>query len=210
MKKTNIKAVIFDLGGVLIDIDYQKTIDAFIALGVENASDLYNQFDQKMLFDEYEKGEVSGDYFISQIEPLTNPGVEKNKIIKAWNALIGEFPQEKLAFIDKIQSKIPCYLLSNTNDIHLKKVYANSNSDFESLFRKCYYSHLIGKRKPDTATFQWVVEQIQLKASEILFIDDSPQHIKGAKDIGLQTIHYKNKEDLFSIENRIRINELDE
>ena len=64
-------------------------------------SDLYNQFDQKMLFDEYEKGEVSSDYFISQIAPLANPGVEKNKIIKAWNALIGEFPQEKLAFIDK-------------------------------------------------------------------------------------------------------------
>ena len=69
MKNTNIKAVIFDLGGVLIDIDYQKTIDEFIKIGVENASDLYNQFDQKMLFDEYEKGKVSSDYFISQIAP---------------------------------------------------------------------------------------------------------------------------------------------
>ena len=58
MNKTDIKAVVFDLGGVLIDIDYQKTIDAFISLGVENASDLYNQFDQSMLFDKYEKGEV--------------------------------------------------------------------------------------------------------------------------------------------------------
>jgi len=207
MNKTDIKAVVFDLGGVLIDIHYQKTIDAFISLGVENASDLYNQFDQSMLFDKYEKGEVSSDYFISQLKILTRRNIEKDNIIKAWNAMIGLFPQEKLAFIDKIQSKIPCYLLSNTNEIHLKKVYTNVSTDFESLFQKCYYSHVIGKRKPDVATFQWLVDQINFEASEILFIDDSPQHVKGAMKAGLHTIHYKNKEDLYSIENRIRISE---
>ena len=207
MKKTNIKAVIFDLGGVLIDIDYQKTIDAFIAIGVENASDLYNQFDQSMLFEQYEKGEVSSDTFISQLEPLTKRNIKKNNIIKAWNAMIGTFPQEKISFIHQIQSEIPCYLLSNTNDIHLKKVYANSNSDFESLFQKCYYSHIIGKRKPDVETFQWLVDQIDFEASQILFIDDSPQHVKGAIRAGLEAIYYKNEEDLYSIENRIRISE---
>ena len=207
MNKTNIKAVVFDLGGVLIDIDYQKTIDAFIALGVENASDLYNQFDQSTLFEQYEKGQVSSEAFISQLEPLTKRNIKKDNIIKALNAMIGRVPQEKISFIHQIQSKIPCYLLSNTNDIHLKKVYANSNSDFESLFRKCYYSHLIGKRKPDTATFQWLVDQIEFKASEILFIDDSPQHIKGAERAGLQTIYYENEEDLYSIENRMRFSE---
>ena len=192
-----------------ISDENRKFLEGLLQYYIEQA-DSYNQFDQKMLFDEYEKGEVSSDYFISQIETLAKPGVEKNKIIKACNALIGEFPQEKLAFIDKIQSKIPCYLLSNTNEIHLKKVHDSSNSDFELLFQECYYSHIIGKRKPEAATFKWVVNQIGLKSSDILFIDDSPQHIKGAKDIGLQTVHYKNKEDLFSIENRIRINESDE
>ena len=207
MSQKSIKAVIFDLGGVLIDVDYQKTIDAFTTLGVEGAYDLYNQFDQSMLFDQYEKGEISSNYFISQLERLTTRSFEKNKIIKAWNAMIGEIPKEKMAFIQKIQSKIPCYLLSNTNELHLKKVYTNVNSEFESLFQKCFYSHIIGKRKPDLATFQWVADQIELKTSEILFIDDSPQHIKGSIGAGLQTIHYKDKEDLFSIENRIRISE---
>ena len=207
MNKTDIKAVVFDLGGVLIDIDYQKTIDAFISLGVENASDLYNQFDQSMLFDKYEKGEVSSDTFISQLKILTRRNIEKDNIIKAWNAMIGLFPQEKIAFMDKIQSKIPCYLLSNTNDIHLKKVYTNVSADFESLFQKCYYSHIIGKRKPDVETFQWLVDQIDFEASQILFIDDSPQHVKGAIRAGLEAIYYKNEEDLYSIENRIRISE---
>ena len=82
--------------------------------------------------------------------------------------MIGLFPEEKLTFIHKIQSKTPCYLLSNTNELHLKKVYTNVHSDFESLFQKCYYSHVIGKRKPDVQTFQWLVNQIKFKASEIL------------------------------------------
>ena len=207
MNESNINAVVFDLGGVLIDIDYQRTIDAFRAIGVENASDLYNQFNQEMFFDQYEKGEISSEKFISELKILTKQNIEKESIINAWNEMIGLFPEEKLTFIHKIQSKTPCYLLSNTNELHLKKVYTNVHSDFESLFQKCYYSHVIGKRKPDVQTFQWLVNQIKFKASEILFIDDSPQHIKGAERAGLQTIYYKDEEDLYSIENRIRFSE---
>ena len=88
MNKTNIKAVVFDLGGVLIDIDYQKTIDAFIALGVENASDLYNQFDQSTLFEQYEKGQVSSETFISQLEPLTKRNIKKDNIIFKYVTII--------------------------------------------------------------------------------------------------------------------------
>ena len=207
MNKSNISAVVFDLGGVLIDIDYQRTIDAFKAIGVENASNLYNQFDQNMFFDQYEKGEISSEKFISKLEILTQRNIEKESIVRAWNEMIGLFPEEKLAFIHKIQSKIPCYLLSNTNELHLKKVYANAYSAFESLFQKCYYSHVIGKRKPDVETFQWLVDQIKFKASEILFIDDSPQHIEGAERAGLQTIYYQDEKDLYSIENRIQSSE---
>ena len=102
MNKSNISAVVFDLGGVLIDIDYQRTIDAFKAIGVENASNLYNQFDQNMFFDQYEKGEISSEKFISTLEILTQRNIEKESIVRAWNEMIGLFPEEKLAFIHKI------------------------------------------------------------------------------------------------------------
>jgi len=201
MKK--IKVFLFDLGGVLLDVDYHKTITAFAQLGVANPSELYNQFGQNQLFDQYEKGEVSSDYFIQQLKPLTNDGVSEAQVIEAWNAMIGDFPIEKLDFITRLSKHHKCFLLSNTNQIHLEKVVVNLKhtpyEKLEDLFVKCFYSHLIGKRKPDVDTFNWVINQMGVKAGETLFIDDSPQHINGAKKAGLQTVYYKETADLFNL-----------
>lgn len=205
MKK--ITTYLFDLGGVIVDVDYQKTINEFSHLGVNNAHELYNQFSQGGLFDKYEKGECTSNYFIEQLKTKTKNGVTENQIISAWNAMIGEFPIEKLDFIAGLSSQNPCFLLSNTNDIHLKKVIKNLRNTpytrLDSLFKKCYYSHLIGKRKPDVETFKWVLNQMGVAAEETLFIDDSPQHIEGAKNTGLQTVFYQKKEDLLRLKDRI-------
>ena len=199
----NSKALLFDLGGVLIDVDYHRTINAFTALGFENAQQLYNQFDQNQLFDRYEKGEVSSGYFIDQLKPLSRIEVSTGQVVDAWNAMIGEFPIEKLNFINDLKQGIPCYLLSNTNEIHLKKAMEALKKtpypELDPLFKTCYYSHLIGKRKPDAETFRWVIDQMGFQAQNVLFIDDSPQHIEGAIQAGLKTKFYQKKEDLFEL-----------
>ena len=201
MKK--IDALLFDLGGVLIDVDYHKTIDAFAQLGVQNPSSLYNQFGQNQLFDQYEKGEVSSKFFVEQLKPLTKNNTSESDIVTAWNAMIGDFPNEKLDFIAELSQHNPCFLLSNTNEIHLKKAIENLQKtafkNLDELFIKCYYSHIIGKRKPEIETFKWVIDQMGLQPNKVLFIDDSPQHIEGAKKAGLQVIYYKEASDLFSI-----------
>ena len=201
------KVLLFDLGGVLIDVDYHKTITAFAQLGVAHPSELYNQFGQNQLFDQYEKGEVSSDYFIQQLKPLTNLGVSEAQVIEAWNAMIEDFPIEKLDFISQLSKYHKCFLLSNTNEIHLEKVIDNlKNTPYkrlEDLFEKCYYSHLIGKRKPDVDTFNWVINQMGVKAEETLFIDDSPQHVNGAIKAGLKAIYYTEAADLFNLEKRL-------
>ena len=203
----NIKTYLFDLGGVLIDVDYHKTIDAFKDLGVVNAPILYNQFNQSKLFDKYEKGEHTSAYFIEQLKALTINGINENQIIDAWNAMLGDFPIKKLDFIARLSKQKPCFLLSNTNEIHLKKALGNlkktSYDSLDSLFKDCYYSHLIGKRKPDVETFEWVINQMGVTANETLFIDDSPQHIEGAKKAGLQTVYYESIKDLFEIDESI-------
>ena len=195
-----IKAVLFDLGGVIINVDYQKTIDAFTDLGVKNASDLYNQFDQSRLFDSFETGEVSSDHFIDQLSALVDHSIHREQIVEAWNAMIGEYPLEKLNLIQEISSKVPCYMLSNTNEIHLKKalnaLQKTPYSNLEILFKKCYFSHLIGKRKPEVDTFRWVASQLGLQTKNILFIDDSPQHTEGAQKSGMQTVFYLSIQDI--------------
>ena len=205
MKK--IDALLFDLGGVLIDVDYHKTIDAFAQLGVQNPSDLYNQFSQNQLFDQYEKGEVSSKFFIEQLKRLTKIDTIESDIVIAWNAMIGNFPTEKLDFIAELSQHNPCFLLSNTNEIHLKKAIENLQKtafkNIDDLFIKCYYSHIIGKRKPEVETFKWVIDQMGMEANKVLFIDDSPQHIEGARKAGLQVIYYKEASDLFSIRDRV-------
>ena len=205
MKK--IDGLLFDLGGVLIDVDYHKTIDAFTQLGVQNPSDLYNQFGQNQLFDQYEKGEVLSKFFLEQLKPLTKNNTSEPDIVTAWNAMIGDFQTEKLDFIAELSQHNPCFLLSNTNEIHLKKAIENLQKtavkNLDDLFIKCYYSHIIGKRKPEVETFKWVVDQMGMEANKVLFIDDSPQHIEGAKKAGLQVIYYKEASDLFSIRDRV-------
>ena len=205
MKK--IDALLFDLGGVLIDVDYHKTIDAFAQLGVQNPSDLYNQFGQNQLFDQYEKGEVSSKFFLEQLKTLTKIDTIESDIVIAWNAMIGDFPTEKLDFIAELSQHNPCFLLSNTNEIHLKKAIENLQKtafkNIDDLFIKCYYSYIIGKRKPEVETFKWVIDQMGMEANKVLFIDDSPQHIEGARKAGLQVIYYKEASDLFSIRDRV-------
>mgnify|MGYP006086214109 FL=1 len=195
MKNKKIKAVLFDLGGVIIDIDYLKTIQAFTDLGLKNAKTLYNQFDQGQVFDDYEVGSISSDAFIEAVQKKIQSPISAIKITEAWNAMIGTYPINKLDFIMDLSQRIPCYLLSNTNEIHLKQareaLIKTKYARLELLFEKCYYSHIIGKRKPHIETFQWVIKDMRCKAEEVLFIDDSPQHIEGAKKAGINTIHFQ-------------------
>ena len=123
------KVLLFDLGGVLIDVDYHKTITAFAQLGVAHPSELYNQFGQNQLFDQYEKGEVSSDYFIQQLKPLTNEGVSEAQVIEAWNAMIGAFPIEKLDFITLLSKQYKCFLLSNTNAVSYTHLRAHETRE---------------------------------------------------------------------------------
>ena len=206
MNHKNVKAVIFDLGGVILNINYQKTIEAFEKLGIKKSEKLYNQFDQEKLFDAYETGDLSSESFVTEIQKRLDKTVPKEAVVKAWNTMIGDFPSHKLDFINDLCKKIPCFLLSNTNELHLKKVQEvlqkSTYNSLDQLFEKCFYSHLIGKRKPHPETFQWVLKKMLFKADEVLFIDDSPQHIAGAKEAGLKTLFFE-KETTFE-----EINEL--
>lgn len=186
------KAVIFDLGGVLISLDYQLTVQHFIDLGIHDFQAMYSQAAQSNLFDRYETGDCSSSHFINLLLPFLPNGTSPNLVVKAWNAMILDFPKEKLDYLDELRARgIRIFLLSNTNELHLElvqrrlqAVYPDRN--LESYFEEAFYSHTLHDRKPHASIFETVCNAVGIIPEDTLFIDDTAQHIVGAKGMGLQ------------------------
>ena len=199
-----IKNIIFDLGGVILNLDYAKTVDEFKKIGLLNFQDLYSQKMQNILFDDFEKGEVSSAEFISSLIDSENLKIKEIDFINAWNAMLLENPIKKLEFINSLKKDYKVFLLSNTNEIHIYKFEDdlkknNMLNQFYKCFDKVYYSSRMGKRKPDENCFKQVLEENQLVPQQTLFIDDSVQHIKGAKRIGIETFHLKKNKSIIDL-----------
>ena len=186
-------AIIFDLGGVIIHIDYSATIRAFEKLGHSDFHTMYSQAQQSGLFDELETGKISGQRFVNELLPYLKVGTSPNKVVAAWNEMIGSVPKERLDLLQKVREKHPVFLLSNTNELHMQAVHRSWNEASEKpmsdYFNHIYLSHEIGMRKPNADIFAFVCHENNLNPAETLFIDDTLQHIEGARACGLQTVH---------------------
>ena len=192
----NLDAIIFDLGGVILNIDYSLTRQAFEKSGITNFHEMYSQAAADDLFENLETGNVSEEDFYKQFNKRTQIALDKNEIQINWNAMLLSFREKSLEFLESIKSKYKLYLLSNTNHIHLdafNKIYHTTSriKPFEEFFDKVYYSCEIGLRKPNSDIYEFVLKENDLEAAKTLFIDDSVQNIDAAKDVGLQTILLK-------------------
>lgn len=187
------KNLILDLGGVILDIDYQRTINAFQALGIPQANELYSQQVQNPVFDLLEKGMIDEMEFYEEIRRISRLELSNDEIRKCWNAILIGLPPENTQTLYELKKKYRLFLLSNTNAIH-ELAYRQMIIDqygefvFDGIFEKMYLSHRIHLRKPDAEIFQFVIEDAQLKLEDTLFIDDSIQHVEGAKKVGLDAL----------------------
>jgi len=198
----NIKVIIFDLGAVLLNINYQLTLIEFAKLGVRNADSFYSKEVQTNLFNEIETGKISADRFLKSLQKETE-NASTDEVRNAWNSMLLDLPKERIELLKKLKQDFPIYLLSNTNSIHIsefrKKLGKTKYQEFYNLFDKVYYSHKIGFRKPDKKAFQIILEENNLNPKNVLFIDDSPQHIEGAKKLGIKTHHLLDNESVTAL-----------
>lgn len=198
----NIRAIIFDLGAVLLNINYHKTIEEFEKLGIKISHSFYSKKKQKNLFNLLETGKISEKDFTTQLKKECKDG-SINKIVSAWNAMLLDLPANRVSLLKDLNKKYNIYLLSNTNSIHISAfkniIGYEKYKEFYKLFKKVYYSHEIGFRKPNKEAFQLILDENNLNADEVLFIDDSPQHIEGAKKLGIQTYHLKSCEEVTTL-----------
>tara|TARA_Y100001933_G_scaffold259353_1_gene308986 strand:+ start:1074 stop:1688 length:615 start_codon:yes stop_codon:yes gene_type:complete len=199
----NTSAIIFDLGGVLIDVDYNKTINAFEKLGIEDARELYSQRSQSTLFNEIECGEISSEDFLMELSRRAKKELSLLEIKEAWNAIIGPYNKRIIPLLQSLKKDYKLFVLSNTNSIHIEKANDEwskiSSISMSSFFDKVYLSHEIGDRKPNTSVFKNLCEEQNLNPGKTLFIDDSIQHIESAKRMGLKTHHLKSMESLYEL-----------
>lgn len=199
-----LEAIIFDLGGVILNIDYNLTSKAFVKAGVRNFDEMYSQSEADDLFQHLETGKISEDSFFKELNKKAGLDLPANEIENAWNSMLLTFREKSLEFLKKIKPKYKIFLLSNTNHIHLKElknIYHNKPREFsfEKYFDKAYYSCEMGLRKPNADVYNFVLEENDLDPAKTLFVDDSIQNVEAAKLSGLQTILLpagKNIEDL--------------
>ncbi|MCU0353138.1 MAG: HAD family phosphatase [Cytophagales bacterium] len=187
--------LLFDLGGVIMDIDLDRTVQALVALGRQSADDL-RQFWDLAWFKEHETGHCNDGRFRDHLRELLQIDASDADLDRAWNALLIGVPAERIALLRLLRQRHGLYLLSNTNGIHVAAIRRHLRekhniSDLSELFDGVYYSHEIGKRKPDPAVYTHVLADAGLAAHETVFFDDSAANLAGAAQVGLQTVHIR-------------------
>jgi len=186
------KNIIFDLGGVILNIDYLLAVKAFQGLGINDFDTFLSKAQQKQFFDLFEKGQISSADFRNELKTYTRTNLDDTIIDKAWNSMLLDLPQERLDLLKRFKQTHRIFLLSNTNEIHINSFNAYLQKTFNIAnlsghFEKIYLSYKIGMRKPDHEIFDLVLSENKLKPQETIFIDDSVQHIESAKSMGIQT-----------------------
>jgi putative hydrolase of the HAD superfamily len=180
-----IEAIIFDLGDVFLNLNHQASADAFKKLGLNAWTD-----DLKAAVILFETGKIDELEFMETIQKHL-PNANLVEIREAWNAIIGDFPLERLEFLEKLQNKYDIFLLSNTNPTHIEKfeqrVGLTFAREFYAHFNKIYFSYEIKERKPDAAVFNLILKQNNLSPKKTLFVDDTLEHIEAAKALGINT-----------------------
>jgi epoxide hydrolase-like predicted phosphatase len=185
-----IKNVIFDLGGVIINLDVNKTISEFNKLSKIPFEKIYTQKEQIDLFNLLDKGQISTTDFIGELKQKISYNGPESDLLDAWNAMLLDVPEERLDVLVEMKHNYNTYLLSNTCEPHIEAFELDLENkygikNFDDYFDKVYYSCRLGMRKPDKEIFVHVLRDNHLKPEETVFIDDSIQHIKGAGECGI-------------------------
>jgi FMN phosphatase YigB (HAD superfamily) len=199
-----IKNIIFDFGGVILDLNTSKTHEAFGKIAGVSGQSIKDTLATTAFFNDYEKGLLTDQEFRTEIRSMLNTDITNEQLDAAWNVMLEGIPVERLRLLETLGKKHKTFLLSNTNNIHLQffngivqKVSGRSNLD--PFFHKTYYSHLMKMRKPDVEIFEHVLRENELLASETLFLDDNMENLRGAERAGLKTAHVPNPDSIFSI-----------
>lgn len=191
----SVKNLIFDLGGVILDLSVDHTLQSFSRLSNMPKERVQEVYVSERGFLDYEKGMIDDEAFRDFVRDTFSIDAEDDAIDDCWNAMLRGIPAIKLDLLMRLQNEFRVFLLSNTNAIHLDHINnimlpkAANQRSLDDYFHKAYYSHRMRKRKPDAEIFEQVLEENHLIPEQTLFLDDYAINIEGAKALGIKTVH---------------------
>lgn len=198
-----IKNILFDLGGVILDIDVPATLKQFYELGFP--ADLL-QYPINMVTDifyKYETGRIDTVTFRNEIRKKTGVEMTDEAFDRAWCAMIVRIPEERTALMKVLTKRYDLYMLSNTSELHVpvfeKMYHKASGITMQEAFKKLYYSFEIGCHKPDLEAWEYVIRDAGIVPGETLFLDDNIHNIKASQELGFQAIHIHERTNLMKL-----------
>ena len=197
MNESPVQALLFDLGGVLIHIDFERVLHAWAPLSALSLPELSSTFKQDAAYQQHETGHLGAhDYFNHLRATLKLTGSDQ-QIADGWNAVLVDEINDTVAAVRKARAHYPCYVFSNTNPTH-QAVWMARFPELVALFERIFVSSDMGLRKPARAAFECVTREIGVSASSILFFDDLLENVRGAQDAGLMAVHVRSPADVLS------------
>ncbi len=189
-----VKNILFDFGGVIINLNLQASIDAFMDIRGPNATISFDEWSKYGVEPTFERGELSPHAFCNCMRELLDNPVTDSRIHDAWNAMILDIPEYRIRAIEELKKRYRVFLLSNTSQIHYDLYTQQFTCRYgyerwEDLFERAWFSHEMGIRKPDADIFYLLLDEGNIMAHETLFIDDSKANTDAAAALGFKVLH---------------------
>ncbi|OGX84343.1 hypothetical protein BEN47_02985 [Hymenobacter lapidarius] len=188
--------LLFDFGGVIIDIDYDATPAAMRRLSCAGSTIAFSQATQSELFDQFETGHLSPAAFRTGLRHAYDLDATDAELDAAWHAMLLDVPAERLALIGELRRQgHQTALLSNTNALHIAEINQRLATTYgfrhgiADVLDRVFYSQEVGLRKPGEEIFHHALREMNWQPKDVLFIEDSPQHVATARRLGLQVLH---------------------
>ncbi len=195
ISSVSVDALLFDLGGVVIEIDFDRIFSHWAMYSNQNHEIIKSRFTFDSYYERHERGEIDASEYFASLRKSIGINITDEEFIAGWNSIyVGEIPAV-LTLLSNVREKLPVYAFTNSNLAH-QLVWSKKFRHVLNLFRDVFVSSEIGKRKPEPAAFNFISSKIGVELENILFFDDSLENIVGAKKIGLQTVHVTSPKDI--------------
>jgi len=188
-------ALLFDLGRVVLDIDFGKALACWAGHAGRAPGDLAARFVREESYRDHEVGKIDDAAYFQSLRDALGIGISDAQFLEGWNAIFaGEMPGIA-TLLKRAAARLPLYAFSNTNRPHVEH-FSEAYADVLGHFREVFLSSTIGLRKPDAAAYDHVVRAIGVPAERIVFFDDVPANVEGARARGLVAVHVTSPDDI--------------